>query len=261
MDSADVRQQMGLHAAKNRADEKAVWEQLYQMFESSPLPIAMRFQAFARHMRRQDLARFLAKYELYKLSLSAAGSVVECGVFAGGGLLAWAHFSAILEPYNHNRRVIGFDTFEGFPGVHAKDAEHGSSEHLRAGAFETHASIRAEIEALAALHDRNRPLGHIPKIELVAGDACQTIPQYIEQNPHLLISLIYLDFDLYEPTRVALQTLLPRVVAGGVVAFDELNCADFPGETLALLEATDLRGARLRRFPFDPYIAYFVKGD
>jgi hypothetical protein len=220
----------------------------------------MRLQTFPRHVRRQDIARFLTKYELYKLTLPANGSVVECGVFAGGGLMSWLHFSAILEPYNHTRRVIGFDTFTGFPGLHERDAEQGQSDHLHAGAFQTHKDIRAELEQLAQIHDRNRPLGHIPKVELVAGNACETIPDYVKQNPHLLISLIYLDFDLYEPTLVALKHLLPRVVKGGIVAFDELNCAEFPGETTALLETLDLSQVALQRFPMDPYISYFVKG-
>lgn len=70
---------------------------------------------------------------------------------------------------------------------------------------------------------------------------------------------MYLDFDIYEPTKVALAKLWPRVVKGGIVAFDELNCAEFPGETLAFLESIDLAQVELRRFPFEPYISYFVK--
>ncbi len=259
MSNTDVRQQLGLHAAKNTPQEKAVMDELYAAFERSGLPLAQRLHAFARHVRRQDIARFLAKYELFKLNLGCAGSVVECGVFTGGGIMAWTHFSSILEPYNHSRRVIGFDTFAGFPDIHDKDARQGSSEHLKPKAFETHASIQAEIEELVAIHDRNRPVGHVPKVELVAGDARQTIPGYIKSHPHLLVSLLYLDFDLYEPTRVTLESLLPRVVGGGIVAFDELNCADFPGETTALLETVGLTGVRLQRFAFEPYISYFVK--
>jgi hypothetical protein len=131
--------------------------------------------------------------------------------------------------------------------------------YLRAGALQTDAKCREEIEYLIALHDRNRPLGHIPKVELVAGDACETIPRYVVEHPHLLVSLLYLDFDLYEPTKVALEQLYPRVVKGGIVAFDELNSPEFPGETIALLEVLDLAQAELRRLPFDPYISYFVK--
>lgn len=248
------------HRAKYREEEGAVFSELYDAFATSPLSLAQRLQTFPRHVRRQDIARFLVKYEIFKLSLPANGSIIECGVFAGGGLMSWAHFSATLEPYNHTRRVVGFDTFAGFPSVHEKDVRHGASEHLHPGAFETNTTILEELQHLVDLHDRNRPLGHIPKVELVAGDASQTIPQYVAEHPHLLISLLYLDFDLYAPTKAALEHLYPRVVSGGIVAFDELNCAEYPGETVALLESLDLTQVRLCRFPFDPYISYFVKG-
>ena len=131
--------------------------------------------------------------------------------------------------------------------------------HVGGGELQAHANIKEEIEYLVALHDQNRPLGHIPKVELVEGDACKTIPKYIEENPFLLISLLYLDFDLYEPTKVALEQLYPRVVKGGIVAFDELNCPEFAGETIALLETMDLAEVKLCRFPFDPYVSYFVR--
>ena len=94
---------------------------------------------------------------------------------------------------------------------------------------------------------------------MVAGDACKTIPDYVMQHPSLLISLLYLDFDIYAPTKAALDALLPRVVKGGVVAFDELNCVEFAGETTALLETLQLDKVELRRFPIDPYISYFIK--
>lgn len=259
MSKRDVRQELGLHAAKSTTADRDTLEALSTAFEQSPLSVAQRFQAFPRHIRRQDLARFLARYELFKLCQTCHGNVVECGVFTGGGVMAWAHFSAILEPYNHTRRIIGFDTFTGFPKPSPQDTQTGDSEHLRSGAFDTHAGIQEEIEQLAQIHDRNRPLGHIPKVELVAGDARETIPKYVAEHPHSLLSLIYLDFDLYEPTKIALEHLWPRVVAGGVVAFDQLNCAEFPGETTALLEVIGLEKVALRRFAFDPYISYFVK--
>ena len=171
--------------------------------------------------------------------------------FCGGGLFGWSHFSSIFEPYNHTRKIIGFDTFTGFPSIHENDLKEGKSQHAKVGAFQTSTSIKEELEHLAHIHDANRPIGHIPNIELVAGDACQTIPDYVSQNPHLLISLLYLDFDIYQPTKIALETLLSRVVKGGVVAFDELNCKEFSGETTALLETIDLNNVKLQRFPID----------
>ena len=258
-DSQSPLERMGHHAARHTPAETGLVDDLVAAFHASRLPVAQRLETFPRHVRRQDIARFLTKHEIFKIALPANGSIVECGVFAGGGLMAWHHFSAIWEPYNHTRRIIGFDTFTGFPALHAKDA--GSSEHLRPGAFASHDSIEEELRSLVAIHDSNRPLGHVPKVELVKGDASLTIPEFLKSHPHLLISLLYLDFDLYEPTKAALEHLYPRVVAGGVVAFDELNCADFPGETIAFLEHLEPHHVKLRRLPIDPYISYFVKNE
>lgn len=251
--------QMGQHATKHLAQEMDVIKDLSEAFERSELPLFERLHQFPRHVRRQDIARFLAKFEIFKLNLQVMGCVVECGVFAGGGLMSWAHFSSILEPYNYNRRILGFDTFSGFPEVHEKDFGMGSSEHLRKGGLKTSGSIAKEIQNLVSIHDRNRPLGHISKVEIIAGDARETIPKYLKEHPYLLISLLYLDFDLYEPTKVALECFYPFLVKGGIVAFDELNSPEFPGETVALLETIGLDRARLQRFTFDPYISYFVK--
>src|SRR5882672_2277789 len=129
------------HSALHTTAEKNLAGELVDAFQNSALPLAQRLQNFPRHIRRQDIARFLAKFELFKLALSSHGSVVECGVMAGGGLFAWTHFSSILEPYNHTRRVIGFDTFSGFPGVHEKDTLGSSSEHLNPGALKTNDNI------------------------------------------------------------------------------------------------------------------------
>jgi hypothetical protein len=54
-------------------------------------------------------------------------------------------------------------------------------------------------------------------------DAINTIPEYIENNPQLVCSLLWLDFDIYEGTKVALENILPRMPKGAVIAFDELN--------------------------------------
>ncbi len=259
MDPKHPLTRMGHHAGKHTAGERELVEGFCRAFECSVVPLEQRLQDFPRHVRRQDVARFLTKYEIFKLALPANGSIVECGVFAGGGLMSWVHFSSIMEPYNHTRRVIGFDTFSGFPDLHNADTQTGVSDHLRPGGLDVGAAVKDELTALADLHDRNRPLGHIPKMELVMGDARTTIDAYVKAHPHLIVSLIYLDFDIYAPTKAALQHLYPRVVKGGVIAFDELNCPEFPGETTALLEALDLNQVELRRLPMDPYISYFIK--
>ena len=51
------------------------------------------------------------------------------------------------------------------------------------------------------------------------------------------MSLLFLDFDLYEPTKAALEQFVPRMPRGAVLAFDELDNPIWPGETKALLAA------------------------
>jgi hypothetical protein len=222
-------------------------------FEGNPESWEIKIENFPKYVRRQNLTRFIALYEIFKRVLNVKGSIVECGVNRGFGLMTWAKLSAILEPVNLTRRIYGFDTFAGFPSVAEKDRAH-SSGAPREG--DLAASDYDELLKLVAIYDSTRFLGHVPKVELVKGDATQTIPAFMESHPHLVVSLLYLDFDLYEPTKAALQHFLPRMPKGAVIAFDELDNPLWPGETLAMFEGFSGRTLRLERLPFDPYIGF-----
>lgn len=240
--------------------DKAHIHEVAKAFESSKLPLHWRLRDFPRHVRRQDLSRFLVRAEIFQKILHVNGNIVECGVLTGGGLFGWMHLSSIYEPFNHLRRIVGFDTFEGFPSVDEKDSSQLERVN-QAGDLHVAHGMKEEIEELAKLHDANRPIGHVPKVELVAGDATVSIPKFVEERPHFLVSLLYLDFDLYEPTKAALEAFLPRAPKGAVIAFDELNSLQYPGETTAFLESVGASSARLRRSPIDPQISYFVVGE
>lgn len=229
-----------------------------EYFERSRPGVAAKLAAFPRFVDRTSIGRFLVKAKIFEDVAAVQGSIVECGVHDGGGLFTWAHLSALREPLNHRRQVVGFDTFGGFPSVHDEDLATGS-DHAFVGNYA--GATRAEIEDGIALFDRGRALGHLPKIELVEGDFMETGPRYVAENPHLVVSLLYLDFDLYEPTRLALDVFLPRMPAGAVVAFDEVHTRDFPGETTAMIEALDLPRLRLRREPMTSICWAVLTGD
>lgn len=233
-------------AARNRA-----------CFERNPSSWEAKMENFPKYVRRQNLTRFLALYEIFKLALPVKGSIVECGVNHGFGIMTWARLSAILEPVNLTRRIYGFDTFEGFPSVSAQDRS-AASHHVKVG--DLYADSHDEILELAAVNDSTRFLGHVPKVQLIKGDATQTIPQFVRESPHVLVSLLFLDFDLYEPTKVALEHFLPRMPNGAIVAFDELDNPLWPGETVAMLEVLERYKLRIQRLPFDPYIGYAEVG-
>lgn len=234
--------------------EREVPGAIADVFNTSPDPIDTRLANFPRYARRQHVTRFAALYELFKLVLPVKGSIVECGVFRGFSFMTFAQLSAALEPNNLTRRLYGFDTFEGFPEVSEADqpAQTGVAVgDLSSGSFE-------ELTKLIEIYDRDRFLGHIPKAKLIRGDVAQTIPKFVKDNQQLVVSLLFLDMDLYEPTRVAIQHFLPRMPRGAVLAFDELDNPIWPGETVAALETVGLGDIALRRFEFDPYISYAV---
>ena len=222
-------------------------------FERNPGSWEGKLENFPKYVRRQNLTRFLALYEIFKQVLDVKGSVVECGVHEGFGVMTWVKLSAILEPVNLTRRIYGFDTFKGFPKISAVDRT-AASTHVKIG--DLYADSHDELQQLIAAHDASRYLGHIPKVRLIKGDASTTIPKFVKDNPHVLVSLLFLDFDLYEPTRVALDAFLPRMPKGAVVAFDELDNPLWPGETTAMLEVLDRFKLSVKRLPFDPYIGF-----
>ena len=86
----------------------------------------------------------------------------------------------------------------------------------------------------------------------------ETLPQYLEENPHLVVSLLHLDMDLYEPTKIMLQHLLPRIPKGGIIAFDELNQDAWQGETIAVMEEIGIPNLRLKRCSFGTTLSYAV---
>ena len=223
------------------------------MFTKSKCSTDKKLANFTKYVKRQTLARFMVQHELFKRQLNIKGSVIECGVHNGGGVMAWAKISSILEPYNYHRKVIGFDTFEGFPSIAEIDKE---NTQATIGMFAEDYGVYEELSACIGEYNENRFINNIDKIELVKGDANITIPQYIENNKHLLVSLLYLDFDIYEPTKTALNHFVPRMGKGSVIAFDEINNEDWPGETMALLESLNIKDCKIESFPFEPNISF-----
>src|SRR5438477_13070440 len=105
-----------MHDPRTQAAGDYTYRQaLETFFKESAGSNTEKLENFPKYVPRQNLARFLARYEIFKQIKDVQGSIVECGVLFGGGLMSFAQLSAILEPYNFQRRIVGFDTFEGFP--------------------------------------------------------------------------------------------------------------------------------------------------
>lgn len=207
-------------------------------------------------LSRLGLSRILYFNHLYQLVLGKPGVILEFGVQWGASLALLSNLRGIYEPYNYTRTIVGFDTFSGFPTVHAKD---GSAP--KPGDYSVAESHVAVLEEILTLHESASPIANMRKHELVVGDVVQTLPVWLEGNPQAIASMVIFDMDLYEPTKVALELILPRLTRGSVVVFDELNAREWPGETRALSEVLGLDRLRLQSFPHQPRCAWGIWGE
>ena len=82
--------------------------------------------------------------------------------------------------------------------------------------------------------------------------------KYLKDNPQTVVSLLYLDFGPYEPTKVALENFLPRMPKGSIVAFEVLNNKGYTGETKAALDSVGISNLRLQRFNFESNMSYAI---
>lgn len=220
---------------------------------NSPIPEAEMLQNIGTYIPRQNLARIIFMNELYRKIVDVHGVIMEFGVRWGQNLSLFSNYRGIYEPFNYNRKIIGFDTFEGFPSTHEKDGK-----RLNANDYSVTTGYKDHLTSVLEYHESESPISHKNKFQLVVGDATKTIYQYIEEHPETIIALAYFDFDIYEPTKICMDAIAERLTKGSILAFDELNCPEFPGETLAVMETIGLRNIALRRSPLNPLISYAV---
>ncbi len=162
-------------------------------------------------------------YELLKKTIGIPGDIVEFGCWKGSNLMFLAKLMSLMEP-NSPKRLIGFDNFSGLPAPTTIDGDFATSQTGK---------YRGDYEVLMQAIDLFELRS---KVELVVGDALETIPKYLEDHRDSVFSFCYLDFDLYEPTKKALELIDESLSVGGVIVFDEALSSEWPGETLAMKE-------------------------
>jgi len=235
--------------------ELSTRERFFEQYAESPIPPKEQLANLGLFMNRHALSRYIYMNELYKMILNVHGVVMEFGVRWGQNLALFVNFRGMYEPFNHNRKIIGFDTFSGFPSVHEKDGTAAVATRGGYGVTEGYASY---LDKVLAYHESESPIAHMKKYELVQGDASEEIVKYLDRNPETIVALAYFDFDLFEPTKACLEAIKDRLTKGSVVAFDELNYHTWPGETLAVKEVLGLDRYAIRRTPYNPEPSYIV---
>ncbi len=228
---------------------------LLELMLNSPVVDNEKIANAGLFLKRQELSKILFLQHLYQKILDKQGAIIEFGVRWGQNLVTLTNLRGIYEPYSHGRKILGFDTFTGFLNTTEEDGDH---EIIKEGAFAVTEGYEAYLEKLLILHQKESPLNHINKNFLFKGDAVVEFRNYISKHPELIVAMAYFDFDIYQPTKECLEMLLPLMPKGGIIVFDELTDAQFPGESIAFKEVMNLRSHTLYKNPFGGLQSYLI---
>jgi hypothetical protein len=102
------------------------------------------------------------------------------------------------------REVFGFDTFTGFPSHTYIDENNKAGIKHQVGDLSVFEGFE-DIQESIRLFDMNRNLSQFPKVNLIKGDFMETSETFFNEYPHVIPALLYLDFDIYEPPKKALE--------------------------------------------------------
>lgn len=237
------------------SEEELIRQQFIEHFKKSPIPDNQLLSNLGLFLNSKNLSRILFMDHLYRQIIDVQGIIIEFGTRWGQNLALCSALRGIYEPFNRHRKIVGFDTFKGFPSISEKD---GKSDMMRSGELAVSENYVDYLARIMEFQEKDNPLAHIKKFELVAGDAVVEIDRYLKEYPQTIVALAYFDFDIYEPTKKCLEAIRPHLVKGSLLGFDELNDPDSPGETIALKDVFGLDNIKLKRYRYASRVSYFV---
>jgi O-methyltransferase len=168
-------------------------------------------------VRRWNLIKSLHYINQNKLE----GDIVECGIWRGGNLFLAKKIQDLYYK-NIKRTFYGYDTFEGMPEPSVYDGEKVVQIYknfLKKGERWTEASLDDVENSIKKL------FLSLDDFNLVKGKVEDTLIN--KKNLPSKISLLRLDTDFYESTKVELEILYPLLVQKGVLIIDDYG--DFIG--------------------------------
>ena len=193
-------------------------------------------------------SKFITHLEFFKQTATVRGEIVEFGIFKGNSFFRWIKFRELLEQTNSSK-VIGFDIFGDFPEAHF-DEDKAKRDAFVAGTNGGKSISFEEINDLLNEQGLNK------NVDIIKGDILVTLDSYLEKNPHLKISLLHIDVDLYEPSKYILEKLFDKVTKGGIIIFDDYGA--FAGTNKAV-DDFFLNGIEVKKLPYSHVISYIVK--
>jgi hypothetical protein len=144
------------------------------------------------------------------------GDFVECGIWKGGNIILFQKFNLLFDL---KKKIYGFDTFEGMSEPGEEDqhnnipakmvAERDGFKNISDWCRSSHNEVKKNI-------CKNT---NIENIYLVKGKVENTLLE--KKILPEKISILRLDTDWYQSTKIELEVLFKKLVSGGVLIIDD----------------------------------------
>ncbi len=175
-----------------------------------------------------NLARYIALLDIVKENLDVPGSIAEFGLYKGASLMFMAKVMRLMDPMGW-KELHGFDSFQGLTTFTDEDGNADKDADRFAGSYEE----LLDVIDLYQFQD---------EVYIHKGLIQDTLPLLLKEHPELRFSLVFCDTDLYEPTKLIMESLHDRLSVGGMFVCDEWNYEPYPGETQAIQEFMERHG-------------------
>ena len=158
----------------------------------------------------------------YVATRGIAGSIVECGVWRGGSMMAAAKR---LQLHNQLRDLYLFDTYEGMSEPTEFDKASGHDVRKEWESQQTSNQNNWCYASLDEVRANVLSTGYpAARIHFTKGKVEDTLTRV--ENLPAEIAILRLDTDWYESTKIELEILYPRLVPGGVLIIDDYGYWD-----------------------------------
>lgn len=237
-----------------------VREEIFDHLTAYPGTKGERERSLGLFLRGSLLARIIAIEEIYRQIVDLPGCIFDVGTWRGQTAVLCENFRAIFEPLHLNRRIICFDTFDGYAGFGEKDkptALHDNGTYGVGGQ-----NYRSLLQELLTLHEKCNAMGEVNfgKHSVIAGDCMETIPAFFNEFPNEFVALAFFDVNAYEPTKHSFEVIWEKLVPGGIAAFWQLTRSTIPAEGRVFAEEILTRYSfKIKRCATYPGLCYLIK--
>ena len=215
-------------------DQIDIRKKLYSKMSDLKIPFHEKERSLGLFLRGSLLARLLAINEIYSKIIEMPGSICDFGAWRGQTAVVCENLRAIYEPFNYERRIFLFDTFEGYKGFKKNES---SIKNFSDGAYSIEKNYEKELIEILLLHEKmNIPNNLINKHKVYKGDIKKTLLKFLNERISYPLSLTFMDFNNETSTFFTLEKIKNNLISGSIIVFWQFQRKEIPGDNKAFFK-------------------------